>query len=79
VDSVWRDYCFIGLGHYRIMEVYKMNEPIFDEVYSTHELYRVTARIEARKELAEELKQTQKPTKQLLEIIKRLETNAGNN
>ena len=56
-----------------------MNEPIFDEVYSTHELYRVTARIEARKELAEELKQTQKPTKQLLEIIKRLETNAGNN
>jgi hypothetical protein len=49
---------------------------IYDEVKAAHDLYRATARIEARRELAEELRQIQKPTKQLVDIIKRLETNA---
>jgi hypothetical protein len=50
---------------------------IYDEVKAAHDLYQATARIEARRELAEELRQIQKPTKQLVDIIKRLETNAG--
>ena len=56
-----------------------MTTPVFDQVNASHELYKATARIEARRELAEELRQIQKPTKQLVDIIKRLETNAGNN
>lgn len=56
-----------------------MTEPIFDQVNATHDLYRATARLEARRELAEELRQIQKPTKQVVDIIKRLETNAGDN
>jgi len=56
-----------------------MTTPVFDQVKSTHDLYLATARLEARKELAEELRQIQKPTKQVVDIIKRLETNAGNN
>lgn len=56
-----------------------MSEPIFDQVNATHDLYRATARLEARKELAEELRQIQKPTKQLVDIIKRLESNGGDN
>lgn len=52
---------------------------IYDEVKATHDLYQATARIEARKELAEELRKIPKPSKQVLEIIKRLETNAGDN
>jgi hypothetical protein len=52
-----------------------MATPVFDQVNSTHELYRATARLEARKELAEELRQIQKPTKQVVDLIKRLETN----
>jgi hypothetical protein len=56
-----------------------MTTPVFDQVNAAHELYQATARIQARKELAEELRQIQKPTKQLVDIIKRLETNAGNN
>lgn len=51
-----------------------MSEPIFQEVKATHDLYRATAKIEARKELAEELRQIQKPTKQVVDIIKRLES-----
>jgi hypothetical protein len=53
-----------------------MTEPIFVQVNSTHDLYRATARLEARQELAEELRQIQKPTKQIVDLIKRLETNA---
>jgi hypothetical protein len=56
-----------------------MSEPIFDQVNATHDLYRATARLEARRELAQELRQIQKPTKQVIDIIKRLESNAGNN
>jgi hypothetical protein len=56
-----------------------MTTPVFEQVNATHELYRATARLEARRELAEELRQIQKPTKQVVDIIKRLETNAGNN
>jgi len=56
-----------------------MKTPVFDEVNAAHELYKASARIEARRELAEELRQIQKPTKQLVDIIKRLETNAGDN
>lgn len=50
-----------------------MTTPIFDEVNKTHELYKQTARIEARQELAKELRQISKPTKQVIEIIKKLE------
>jgi hypothetical protein len=53
-----------------------MPTPIFDQVKATHELYRATARLEARRELAEELRQIAKPTKQVVDLIKRLETNA---
>jgi len=56
-----------------------MTTPVFDQVKATHDLYRATARLEARKELAEELRQIQKPTKQVVDIIKRLESNAGDN
>lgn len=53
-----------------------MKTPIFDETKATHDLYLATARLAARQELAAELRQIQKPTKQVLDIIKRLETNA---
>jgi hypothetical protein len=53
-----------------------MTTPVFDQVKATHELYKTTARLEARKELADELRKIQKPTKQVVDIIKRLETNA---
>lgn len=56
-----------------------MTTPLFEQLQATHDLYRATARLEARKELAEELRQIQKPTKQVVDIIKRLETNAGDN
>jgi hypothetical protein len=52
-----------------------MATPIFDQVNATHELYKQTARLEARAELAAELRTIQKPTKQVVDIIKRLETN----
>jgi len=51
-----------------------MSTPIYDEVKATHDLYRATARIEARQELATELKKIKKPTKQLADIIKGLES-----
>lgn len=54
-----------------------MATPVFDQVNAAHELYKATARIEARRELAEELREIQKPTKQVVDIIKRLESNAG--
>jgi hypothetical protein len=56
-----------------------MSEPIFEQVKATHDIYKATARLEARAELAAELRQIQKPTKQVIDIIKRLETNAGDN
>lgn len=46
---------------------------IYDEVKKTHDLYRATARLEARAELLAELRKIQKPTKQVLDIIKGLE------
>jgi hypothetical protein len=56
-----------------------MSEPIYEQVKATHDIYKATARLEARAELASELRQIQKPTKQVLDIIKRLETNARDN
>lgn len=53
-----------------------MQTPIFAEVNSTHELYKSTARIEARRELLAELKAIPKPTKQIVELIKKWEKNA---
>jgi len=50
-----------------------MQTPIYDETKATHDLYLATARIVARKELAAELREIQKPTKQVVDIIKRLE------
>lgn len=54
----------------------RMNDPIFQAVKQSHDIIRATARIEARHELASELKKIVKPTKQVQDIIKRLETNA---
>lgn len=51
-------------------------EPVFQEIKTTHDLYRATARLEARAELAAELRKIPKPTKQVVDIIKKLETNA---
>lgn len=48
-------------------------EPVFEEIRTTHDLYRATARLEARKELVEELRKIAKPTKQVLDLIKKLE------
>ena len=56
-----------------------MTTPVFDQVNATHELYKATARLEARKELADDLRKIAKPSKQVVDIIKRLETNAGDN
>lgn len=53
-----------------------MSEPVFDQVKSTHDIYKATARLEARAELAAELRKIPKPTKQVIDIIKRLEANA---
>jgi hypothetical protein len=53
-----------------------MITPIFDQVNATHDIYKATARIEARKELAEDLRKIIKPSKQVVDIIKRLESNA---
>ena len=50
-----------------------MSTPIYDELKSTFELMRSTAKIEARNELAAELRQLPKPTKQVIDIIKKLE------
>lgn len=50
-----------------------MNNPIFDEVNATHDLYKKTARIEARAEILAELKAIVKPTKQVIDLIKKWE------
>lgn len=51
-----------------------LGTPVFDEVKATHDYYRATARLEARQELAKELKKIKKPTKQVADIIKGLES-----
>ena len=56
-----------------------MNTPIFDEVSKTFELMKKTARIEARIEIAKELRQIAKPTKQVVDLIKKLEANEATN
>ena len=55
-----------------------MSDLIYQAVKESHEIIKATARLEARAELAAELKQISKPTKQVQDIIKRLE-NAGTN
>jgi hypothetical protein len=60
----------------QVLEKPLMTEPIFTEVKATHDLYRATARIQARMELAAELRQIPKPTKQVVDLIKKLEANA---
>jgi hypothetical protein len=56
-----------------------MTNPIFDEVSKTFELMKKTARIEARIEIADDLRKIPKPTKQVVDIIKKLESNENNN
>lgn len=56
-----------------------MNDPIFEAVKASHDAIRSVAKIEAREEVLAELRKVSKPTKQLVDIIKRLETNAGTN
>jgi len=56
-----------------------MSTPIFDQVKETHDYYRATARLEARQELAKELKKIKKPTKQVQDIIKGLESDVRTN
>lgn len=55
-----------------------MITPIFAEVNATHDLYKSTARIEARQEILADLRAISKPTKQILELIKKWENNARN-
>lgn len=56
-----------------------MTNPIFDEVYKTFELMKKTARIEARIEIADDLRKIPKPTKQVVDLIKKLESNENTN
>lgn len=56
-----------------------MTTPIYDELKSTFDLMRATAKIEARNELANELRTIPKPTKQVVDLIKKLEVPSDNN
>lgn len=56
-----------------------MTNPIFDEVSKTFELMKKTARIEARIEIADDLRKIPKPTKQVVDLIKKLESNENTN
>lgn len=53
-----------------------MNEPIYEAVKASHEIIRATAKVEAKAEVLSELRKIARPTKQLQDIIKRLEANA---
>lgn len=50
-----------------------MSTPIYDELKTVFDEMRQTAKLEARTELAAELRQLPKPTKQVIDIIKKLE------
>ena len=51
--------------------------PIFDEVSSWREMIFATARLEARVEVAKRLRAIKKPSKQILDLIKELESANG--
>lgn len=77
-----RGSTWYGSTHHRGSQVTEgtkqVSDPIYQAVKESHEIIKATARLEARAELAAELKQINKPTKQVQDIIKRLE-NAGTN
>lgn len=52
-----------------------MSTPIYNTLSLSFELLKKTARLEARMELAAELRKISKPTKQVVDLIKKLETN----
>lgn len=56
-----------------------MSNQIYIELADTFELMKRTARIEARIEIAKELRQIPKPTKQVVDLIKKLEVNEATN
>lgn len=56
-----------------------MTTPIYNKLSLSFELLKKTARIEARMELAADLRKIAKPTKQVVDLIKKLETNEDSN
>lgn len=56
-----------------------MTTPIYNKLSLSFELLKKTARIEARMELAADLRKIPKPTKQVVDLIKKLETNEDSN
>lgn len=52
-----------------------MATPIYNELSLSFELFKKTARIEARMELAAEMRRIPRPTKQIQDLIRKLETN----
>lgn len=53
-----------------------MSDPIYEAVKASHNAIKAATRIEARAEVIAELRKIPKPTKQVQDIIKKLETNA---
>jgi hypothetical protein len=56
-----------------------MTTPIYNKLSLSFELLKKTARIESRMELAADLRKIPKPTKQVVDLIKKLETNEDAN
>lgn len=56
-----------------------MTTPIYNKLSLSFELLKKTARIEARMELAADLRKIPKPTKQVVDLIKKLENNEDAN
>lgn len=52
-----------------------MSTPIYNNLSLSFELLKKTARLEARMELAADLRKISKPTKQVVDLIKKLEAN----
>lgn len=50
-----------------------MDTPIFDSEKTRFELFQATARIEARKEIADELRKVPRPSKVIKDLIARFE------
>lgn len=56
-----------------------MNNPIYEELKAAFDIMKATSKIEARQELADELKTIARPSKQLTDIIKKLENGTPTN
>lgn len=56
-----------------------MNTPVYEEMKAAFDIMKATSRLEARKELADELKTIARPSKQIVDIIKKLENGTPTN